>query len=406
MKDPTRAREQYERAKELDTLRFRADGRINQILRDHAQRIAGPDFAFLDAARELEAASPNGLPGTEFFYDHVHLNFAGNYLLAAKMSERIAPLLPQWMKNAAGSTRPLLSEAECARRLAYTEWNRHENLKQVLHGFLRRPPFTNQLYHEQQVAREQARLDELRAGIDAKALATADETYRLAIGQAGEDLWLRFNYGVFRLRARRDAGGALALLRAFLEKLPRYAPAHGSAGLALSQMGRHQEALQHFRQELGLNPSSASAHANLGLVLAALGRHEEALAEYRAALGIDPDHPGAHNSLGTALAEQGRSEEAIVEYRAALRAQPDHPDGNFNLALALHQRRELARAIDHYERALKANPAWPQAHNNLAIALHQHGRRAEALAHWEQALALDPGYQDARRNLAMAGAGR
>ena len=37
---------------------------------------------------------PDGIPGLNFFYEHVHLNFAGNYLLALNFAEKIKGLLP------------------------------------------------------------------------------------------------------------------------------------------------------------------------------------------------------------------------------------------------------------------------------------------------------------------------
>jgi len=75
------ARSHFAAARDLDTLRFRADTRINEIIRSVSD--AGRDgLYFVDVEQVFAAESREGMPGDEYFYEHVHLNFAGNYLLA------------------------------------------------------------------------------------------------------------------------------------------------------------------------------------------------------------------------------------------------------------------------------------------------------------------------------------
>nr|MDA8171147.1 tetratricopeptide repeat protein [Nitrospiraceae bacterium] len=83
------AKRSYVEARDYDTLRFRADSRINAIIRQVAGRstrgpASGPasGLYLVDAARFFEEASPGGIPGDNIFYEHVHMNFHGNYLLA------------------------------------------------------------------------------------------------------------------------------------------------------------------------------------------------------------------------------------------------------------------------------------------------------------------------------------
>ncbi|MCW8848531.1 MAG: tetratricopeptide repeat protein, partial [Melioribacteraceae bacterium] len=74
------ASKRYILAREYDSNRFRADNRINEIIRSIA--IENPGVAFLsDALSEIEHQSPDKVPGKEFLFEHVHLNFKGNYLI-------------------------------------------------------------------------------------------------------------------------------------------------------------------------------------------------------------------------------------------------------------------------------------------------------------------------------------
>ena len=62
-------------------------------------------------------------------------------------------------------------------------------------------------------------------------------------------------------------------------------------GLALAKLGRHDQALTHYRRAQAIRPDYREAIPNLGNALKALGHWEEALAHYRLALEHSPDSP-------------------------------------------------------------------------------------------------------------------
>ncbi len=92
----------FARARDLDALPFRADAELNRLARAVAQRHAERGVIWVDAAEALARAAPAGVPGAESFYEHVHLNFDGNYRLARFFAEALVPLLPPaWTGQAA-----------------------------------------------------------------------------------------------------------------------------------------------------------------------------------------------------------------------------------------------------------------------------------------------------------------
>ncbi len=91
MGDFARAQQHFLRARELDTLRFRADSKINDINRSVA---AATGAELVDAESIFAKGSPDGLIGSELVYEHVHLTPEGNYLLARAMFLQIASKLP------------------------------------------------------------------------------------------------------------------------------------------------------------------------------------------------------------------------------------------------------------------------------------------------------------------------
>ncbi|MCJ7730572.1 MAG: tetratricopeptide repeat protein, partial [Sedimentisphaerales bacterium] len=129
-----KARERYVLSMELDTLRFRADSSINRIIREVGEGRAGPGLDersrggqgiyFVDAAGVFEQKSPHNCPGFEFFLEHVHLNFSGNYLLAKTIFDKVKEILPDRIKAQKARDAAPLSEDICAERLAFTVYDR------------------------------------------------------------------------------------------------------------------------------------------------------------------------------------------------------------------------------------------------------------------------------------------
>lgn len=193
--DYTGAREAYRRSRDLDTLHFRADTRINDVIRHVAQ--AGQDAKLVDAEAIFADASPHGIIGNEFLCDHVHFVPEGNYLLARTMFNQITSVVPAEVQAKASPDAPM-SEEECERLLALTRYDRARLARENLNR-LERPPFTTQINHEEQV---------LRLAAQASNPETPEQTaqqYQFALQQAPTDTMLHMNFGEFLSKFDREA---------------------------------------------------------------------------------------------------------------------------------------------------------------------------------------------------------
>ncbi len=179
------AHQHFLRARDLDTLRFRADSKINQVNRSVA-RSTGVELIDTDELFSKESA--NGIPGSDLIYEHVHLTPRGNYLLASAMFIQIAKHLPAGHSNTSEEVPP---EPDCERWLAFTLHDRARVAGEMLRR-LQEPPFTNQLNHSEQVLR----LSMMTEGLAEDPNQTAAE-YQWAIGKKPDDRFLHFNYGLF-----------------------------------------------------------------------------------------------------------------------------------------------------------------------------------------------------------------
>jgi tetratricopeptide (TPR) repeat protein len=188
------ARDHFVRARDLDTLRFRADSRINEINRTVA---TSSGASVVDADSLFASASPDGIVGSDLVYEHVHLTPQSRYLLAQAMLGEVVKNLPADAAKASSSE--VLSEAECERRLALTLFDRARIASEMLRR-LQKPPFTNQLNHADQIAR----LITLASPSGESPNDTALQ-YQWAIAQWPDDAMLHYHFGMFLFAYNRAA---------------------------------------------------------------------------------------------------------------------------------------------------------------------------------------------------------
>ena len=361
-----KARERYIRALELDTLRFRADTRINRIIRDVAGNMTAEGIYLVDTVRIFEKSCPHAAPGQELFYEHVHLNFKGNYLLAKTIFEQVQKIFPLERTNRQKTDRrQILTEEECAGRLAYTDWDRHRIADKILNGFIKKPPFTNQLYYKERFKQMEKDIESLRIYLAPEALEKAAVQYRQAIQKTSSDWRLCFKYGKLLAEDLKD----------------------------------YQTAAEQYRLVLKCLPHSYLGHTALGAVSRVLGDLDEVVAQYGEAIRIKPTSGDAHYYLAWAYQKRGRIDRAVEYYSRTIRLQPDRVPAYNNLAEILYKQGKVEQAVEICRRGLVFTPDSSILHCNLGVLLDRQGRRQEALKEIKTALQIDPNSPRIRRVL-------
>jgi tetratricopeptide (TPR) repeat protein len=318
-----RARRLFERARDLDTLRFRADSRTNAIVRDVARLEAG--VRLVDAEAELARQSPHGTPGDESFLDHVHLTFHGNYLLAVALLGQVSEALPEAVRRKAKGGPPP-TEQEVARRLVYTELDRY-NVAETMQQRLREPPFTNQPDHAEQQKRFADEMAALRARGDAGGVDAAVLEYEQALAGATPDWSLRERYAAIQRRLRRP-DLAVNQLQILTRQFPQQPGFELLLSRALRDAGRYAEARAALQTVLDYQPDAPVTLVELAQLELAQGRAAEAAQAARRAVALDPGDANGLNVLAASLCPRGQCgpqerAEAIALLARALEIAPE-----------------------------------------------------------------------------------
>jgi tetratricopeptide (TPR) repeat protein len=364
LEDP-RAGAALSEALERDTLRFRADARIDRIIREVAARGKDRGVRLADARARVAGAAPAGLPGAESLYEHADLNFDGNYLVASTLEDAVLEELPApWFGREQSADR--LSRAECARRLAFTPFNDWEIQRQV-RSMLERPPFTAQSDRGQQIDRIEQRLRELSPALEPDSLRAQWGIYAKALQRRPERWILRYRAASFLKDALGDAEASEPMWRQLVSELPHFPAAKNSLAKALADQGQWGRARELLEESLALEPHQPEMVRNLAQAVLQSGMsdpaaHREALRLHEQAHLMDrsPLSLRQLNQFRNAEARwwmrAGRPGEAVVLLEQALADDPDYLDAHFNLSTLLLDRGERERAIEHLREVLRLDP--------------------------------------------------
>ena len=423
------AKREFELARDQDALGFRADTSINRTIKDAAERHAQNGVLLVGAAAALAAASPSGITGEELFYEHVHLNFDGNYRLARLFADQVATRLPASITN---KGQPEWIPAEiCDRRLAVSTWDRYR-VWQVNYSRVSEPPFTEQLNDVPRARMYMAKLAALQQEMTPEAQARDRKMYEDVVAASPDNISLRGNYAQF-LGELGDYAEAVKQQQRVCELLPDsaaafhkcglllvrqnqmdtaaqqfehclalradYAPALNELGLILAQQQKTAEAEEMFRKAIRLKPGYVETYLNLGFTDQESGRLPEAVAQYREAAGVQPNGPAAHFSQAVNLAVEHRRADAIKLFQAAVWMNPEFWQARYLLGVELAAADQASEAEQQFAQVARLRPDFAKGRVNLGVALAKRGQLEGAVAEFQAAMRLNPTNETARRNL-------
>jgi len=314
----------FRQAREKDALQFRADDRLNEIIRRCGLAFADKGVHLVDADKIVSENSPQGLIGTEYFYEHVHLTPEGNYLLARSIAQSAAEALRLQGNNAWASM------DDCFGSLGLTDWNRYDAFN-VIYDRVQGIPFANQADHDRL-------LDYINQQLQRYKAATKPAELRREVAE------------VARLVSR----------------YPRDPDLRWNLAALLQNAGDAAGTEEQWRALMSLQPQSPLPIFNLAKLLDTLGRQNEAFTLYNNCLQLDPDYYEARYALGLLCLRTEQMPESILQLKLAIRRRPESIEARLACAEALAKSHDPAGAEKQLREVLRLDPQNHEARKSLA----------------------------------------
>lgn len=310
--DAARAGALFAQARDLDELRFRADSEVNRIIREQKPHA---NVTLVDAEEIFAAQS---MPdGRGFFWEHVHLDFPGNYLLARPVADALLPSLKEFFGT---EPFPWAQPDTIARKLGYTPAEELVAATDIA-KMMTSQPFTGQPGNTerwQQLAARARTLEETRKSTDWAAL---EVELREEVAKHPEDPWRR-----------------VALVA------------------SLEAQGKRAEALDQKREIALLIPYDITALCNLGRSEMEAGNPDAARTALRKASQLDRFFARSVIDLAGCEMLENNPQEAIAILEKFLRTNPESVEALVALAQIARHENQTTTARAYLDRARRINP--------------------------------------------------
>lgn len=221
--------------------------------------------------------------------------------------------------------------------------------------------------------------------------------------QAPEDPFVPLLIGEVSIAAGRPAE-AIEPLRAAIALdtgLPR---THFQLGSAFAALGRDEEALAAFGEELTRNEDAemlAAARFNRAMLFQKASNPDGAAGELEAVLQFQPTRAEVYGDLASLYIEAGSLDRALAALergdRFGFRSAPHH----YSIGARYYRAGDTDRAIDQFLRTIELDPTHAEACRSVGAALDRAGRSDEAVPHLRRYLELRPNARDGEQVRAM-----
>ena len=291
--DNSGARGYFERALDLDALRFRADTRINARIEAVAKDYPDSAISFVDSAAAFDRASAPLAPGWESLVEHVHYTFAGTDILARVFARAIAT----HVKGEIPQT--VLNRDQVAERVGYPNHETIENI-QNLQGMAEQPPFPGQSNYQDYLAHMAVELSKTKGQVGEPKDVVRRRQKVLADGTADWKVHFEMAALAKYLKNKQAQYYHLSTLN---KVYPHNRESQMNLATLLSQDGRWAEAIPVLERSLsytrGREQQVVETLGWLGTAKLRVGENEEAVALLES---IPRDYPG---QIGLSLRAYG-----------------------------------------------------------------------------------------------------
>lgn len=163
-----------------------------------------------------------------------------------------------------------------------------------------------------------------------------------------------------------------------------------SAGVAFSQVGDWDTAIDCYKRALRFKSDMAKAYCNLGVAYCHQSKYREGIFYLRQAIRFRPNWPKPYINLGIAYSQNGDWEGSIKALQKGTRNPAEKLHAYYNLGIAYSQVGQWEKSAQAFTLVVNSNPEDVQAMCNLGIAYSYLGCWGEATEAFRQSTLINP----------------
>jgi tetratricopeptide (TPR) repeat protein len=170
-----------------------------------------------------------------------------------------------------------------------------------------------------------------------------------------------------------------------------------SAGVELSNQGKHDEAIAKFNEVIAAAPKCTECYTNIGAVNINKKDYAAAEAAFKKAIEVNPNSAEAYNGLATVYNSQKKFDQAAEASAQAQKLSGSGTAGGgasastvFNQGVIMWNAGKIAEAKKQFEEAIKLDPKLADAHYWLGMANLNEGKMPEAAQQFDEYLKIAP----------------
>jgi tetratricopeptide (TPR) repeat protein len=206
-----------------------------------------------------------------------------------------------------------------------------------------------------------------------------------------------YNLALALLR-RGERAQAIHALQTAIQQKPDSVSSHFALGSIFEDEKKLENAEEHFRSALNVDPHFSPSAIKLSEVLISVGRPQAAVACLEDTVKQLPSEQAepVRAALGVAYAANGEMEKALITLKNLIAEQPDSADAHFNLGLVYArqgQSKDEEAAVTEFQEALRLDPSMDPARialGRVLISLQKYSEAAPAALEYTRHRPQDP----------------
>jgi len=160
--------------------------------------------------------------------------------------------------------------------------------------------------------------------------------------------------------------------------------------LVKTSMDRNDEAVDAYKQAIGLAPDQIFAWNNLGNLCLKIRRNDEAMIAFQKAIKHNPKDSIAWNGLGNVYCKTGYTDDAIAAFRKAIEFTPGLAFPWNGLGDVYANIGRINEAVIAYQKSIELNNQSVIPWLRLADIYRKQDRHRDAIKAYQRALSIDP----------------